>query len=272
MSYDSFSDAKTIEKVKVVLQKMDVLLDGAQNGDESRFERSRREFVEKYQSCYDPNFDALNFSFSLSAEEIVNKTMREIVAYTGPVHPDDVERFIDKKMGRGIIGCTGTAKLFCALAQKEDLACQVVMTVDGEQWRAVKAEAQQGIPIEQRQIINGHQIIAVELEDGLHAFDPGYKAEQVDYGLGYIERRKTKFLDLGKAEIGQLIDMPRFKGHFVTAIISPQEYAKVKSYQDIANLYSSGKMDDSSFTVRLNFPRQQNVVGSQKPLQNARSL
>ena len=71
---------------------------------------------------------------------------------------------------------------------------------------------------------------------------------------GYVEKRDTKFVDLGKAEVGKFIDMPRFKNHFITAIISPEEYAEVSSYQDVANLYSSGKMNDSSFTVRLNQP------------------
>lgn len=253
-SHDGLSDTEKMEKIKNILKKMDEILDCQKRGDNSRFEGRRSDFCNKYASCYNTKFNDLDFSFSLSADDILNKTMKEIVNYDGSVHPEDTEDFIDKKMGRGIIGCTGTAKLFCALAEKEGLNCQVVMTADRNNWKKVRDQAQYGTIPENRDIINGHQIVAVEFSNGLRAFDPGYKEEKVVYGPGYIEKRDTKFVDLGKAEVGKFIDMPRFKNHFVTAIIPPKEYEKVSSYQDVANLYSSGNMNDSSFTVRLKQP------------------
>ena len=254
---DGLSDEEKLKKINVVLQKMDEILDLDKENREERFRRSRHEFLKTYGTLYEPNTDPerlrwlmLDFSFSLSSEDIISKTMRKIMHYEGDVHPKDTEHLIDKKMGRGIIGCTGTAKLFCTLAKQEGLDCKVVMTAGRNNWEKVRNQAQKGVAPAERDIINGHQIIAVEFSDDLHAFDPGYK-----------EKGATKFLDIGKIEVGNFLDMPNIKDHFVTAIISPEEYAKVNLYQNIANLYSSGKIDDSSFTVS---PKQPNKIRYQK--------
>lgn len=248
-SFDGLSDSEKIGKIKDILKKMDYLLDAQKQGDNSRFEGPRRYFLDSYVSLYNPTFNDLDFSFSLSADDILNKSMREIVGYKGSINPEDKGTFIEKKMGRGIIGCTGTAKVFCALAKEAGVNCLVVMTADKKAWEKAREQAQNGVSEQDRDIINGHQIIAIKLSDGFHAFDPGYKEENVQYGPGYVEQRESKFKDLGKVEQGKTIDMPRFKNHFVTAIIAPDEFSKVKSYQDVANLYSSGKMDSSNFSI-----------------------
>ena len=180
--------------------------------------------------------------------------MREILGYDGPVDPNDAEDLLDKKVGRGTIGCTGTAKLFCALAQKAGLNCSVVLTTDYNSWNDAKNDPDK--------VISGHQLIAVEMSDGMHIFDPGYKQENVTYGPGYVEQRPTTFKDLGSAEVGDFIDMPRMKNHFVTAILTPEEFNKVDSYDKLGNLYKSGDMNDSSFKIE---PKQ-------KPVNSAANL
>lgn len=249
-SDDFLSDEEKMQKITQILAQMDELMDCEKNGDRERFERSREEFLNTFVQLYMPNaspeeIDAfkLQFNFSLSADDIMNKTMREIVGYDGPLNPNDKEDLLDKKMGRGTIGCTGTAKVFCALAEKAGLKCSVVLTADYNSWNEAK---QSGDP---DKVISGHQLIAVEMSDGMHIFDPGYKEGNVTYGPGYVEERPTKFKDLGAAEVGDFVDMPRMKNHFVTAILTPEEFNKVDSYDKLGNLYKSGDMNDSSFKI-----------------------
>ncbi|MBQ4472429.1 MAG: hypothetical protein II942_04225 [Alphaproteobacteria bacterium] len=249
-SNNGMPDEEKMEKIVQILAQMDELMDCEKNGDAARFERSRKEFVSKFVQLYMPNATPeeieafeLQFSFSLSAEDIMNKTMREIVGYDGPVNPNDADGLIDKKVGRGTIGCTGTAKLFCALAKKAGLNCSVVLTADYNSWNAAKQSE------DPDKVISGHQLIAVEMSDGMHIFDPGYKEENVTYGAGYVEERQTKFKDLGSAEVGDFVDMPRMKNHFVTAILTPEEFEKVDSYDKLGNLYKSGNMDNPNFEI-----------------------
>ncbi len=246
-SNDGLSDEEKMEKITLILSQMDELMDCEKNGDKSRFEGKRDEFLDTFVQLYMPNATPeeieafkLNFSFSLSAEDIMNKTMREIIGYDGPLNPNDKEGILDEKVGRGTIGCTGTAKLFCTLAKKAGLNCSVVLTADYNSWEEAK---QSGDP---NKVINGHQLIAVEMSDGLHIFDPAHKEGRPDYGPGYVEERPTKFKDLGPAEVGDYIGL---KDHFVTAILTPEEFEKVDSYDKLGNLYKSGDMNDPAFKV-----------------------
>ena len=86
--------------------------------------------------------------------------------------------------------------------------------------------------------ISGHQVIAVEIDGKLRMFDPG--------------RRKLEFIDTNVV-VGNLVDFkfPDMPGRYlITAIMSPDEYAKINTYQKLRNVYASGDMNNPDFTIK----------------------
>ncbi len=139
---------------------------------------------------------------------------------------DDI---IEQKIPANVIGCTGIAKLFCKLAAGTDLKYSVVCTAYEPDWRkARKAEDRN---------IGGHQLIAVELDGKLRMFHPG--------------RSKLEFID-ANVVVGNTVDFGFRDVHglyLITAIMKPQDFIKINTYEKLRNVYASGDMNNPKFTI-----------------------
>ena len=152
------------------------------------------------------NVSGIDWHFSLSADDIINQ-----------------------KIPRAVAGCTGISKVFSKLATEAGLKHVVLTTAREENLKGAEQDRKSG---KKERIISGHQIIAVYDENGkLRAFDPGLKE------LKYIK---------SDIQVGNIIKF-RFGGeiipHTITAILTPQEFAKVNTYKKLRDLYICGSGD-----------------------------
>ena len=152
------------------------------------------------------------------------------------------EDIIKDKIPANVIGCTGRAKLFCYLAAQKGIKAHVVCTAKYDDWKAThdgKANH-----------MNGHQIIAVEFDGKMRVFDPG--------------RKNLVFIDT-ELKSGEFIDAVGSgkKDYIVTAVVPGDEFAKMNTYQQLSNLYSSGDMNNSEFTIK---PQKISMFNSGKQL------
>ena len=152
------------------------------------------------------NVGGIDWHFSLSAEDI-----------------------IEQRVPRAVAGCTGRSKVFSKLATEAGLKHVVLTTARMADLNAAEQDRKSG---KKERIISGHQIIAVYDENGkLRAFDPGLKE------LKYIK---------SDIQVGNIIKF-RFGGeiipHTITAILTPQEFAKVNTYKKLRDLYVCGSSD-----------------------------
>ena len=120
-------------------------------------------------------------------------------------------------------------KVFSKLATEAGLKHVVLTTAREENLKGAEQDRKSG---KKERIISGHQIIAVYDENGkLRAFDPGLKE------LKYIK---------SDIQVGNIIKF-RFGGeiipHTITAILTPQEFAKVNTYKKLRDLYICGSGD-----------------------------
>ena len=146
------------------------------------------------------NVSGIDWHFSLSADDIINQ-----------------------KIPRAVAGCTGISKVFSKLATEAGLKHVVLTTARIADLNAAEQDRKSG---KKERIISGHQIIAVYDENGkLRAFDPGRKE------LRYIK---------SEIQVGNIINF-HFGGevvpHRITAILTPQEFAKVNTYKKLRDLY-----------------------------------
>lgn len=146
---------------------------------------------------------------------------------------DDI---IKDKIPANVMGCTGRAKLFCKLAADVGLPCFAICTAYEPDWNDARGGKEH--------TISGHQVIAVEIDGKLCMFDPG--------------KPKLAFIDTDVV-VGNLVDfgfrdMPG--RYLITAIMSPEEYAKINTYQKLRNVYASGDMNNPEFTI---VPRKNKV-------------
>lgn len=153
----------------------------------------------------------INYSFSLSADDIIKN-----------------------KIPRKVVGCTGVAKVFSKFSKDMGLESYVVSTARLEDWKQAKIYDKKH---EKRNIINGHQIIGVKFSDGIKVFDPA--------------RSKLTFIK-GDIVIGGIIKSIGNEGpdYLISAISTPDNFAQVISYQNIANIYTSGNINDDSFKIK----------------------
>lgn len=168
--------------------------------------RTRKEYMQKR------GVSGRNWHFGLSAEQIIKD-----------------------KIPANVMGCTGRAKLFCKLAAKKGIKSFVVCTAKYDDWKA----ARNG----EVRIINGHQIIAVEIGGKMRVFDPGRK------DLVFI---KTNL------KLGELIDAVDSgkKEYIVTAVVPGDEFEQMNTYQKLYNLYVSGDMNNPEFKI---VPKKKNA-------------
>ena len=173
------------------------------------------------------NVSGIDWHFSLSADDIINQ-----------------------KIPRAVAGCTGIAKVFCKYATDAGLDCVVLATARIENLDGAAQDIKEG---KKERIINGHQIIAVHDAGGrLRAFDPGQKE------LKYIK---------SEIKVGNIIKF-MFNGeivpHRITAILAPQEFAKVNTYKKLRDLYVCGSGDKK----KQDFKKGKNKLSFWEKLQN----
>ena len=173
------------------------------------------------------NVSGIDWHFSLSAEDI-----------------------IEQRVPRAVAGCTGISKVFSKLATEAGLKHVVLTTARMADLNAAEQDRKSG---KKERIISGHQIIAVYDENGkLRAFDPGLKE------LKYIK---------SDIQVGNIIKF-RFGGevvpHPITAILTPQEFAKVNTYKKLRDLYICGSGDKK----KQDFLKGKNTLSFWEKLQN----
>ena len=82
-------------------------------------------------------------------------------------------------------------------------------------------------------MIDGHQLVAIKLSDGLHMIDPGkgktYEKAQID----------------GICKVGENIDAVGHnqKDYVISAILKPSEYDNIKTYKQMESLYLQGSFN-----------------------------
>lgn len=199
-------------------------------------QRSDEQLLKQYKEK--TGKDLLDLSFSLTPEEI-----------------------LEKKIPKAPIGCTGTAKLFCYFAQQVGLECSVVITSSLSDLK--QSHQEQHFPVEKRGIINGHQVIGVQFSDGFHVFDPGaFKVKDTNKSqtdLDNLEMYPKYFK--GPSKIGDVDYFLKDRPCQIRAIVTPEVFNQVKSYQALANLQTSGNIHDNSFK---NIPRTVQSVYSKQ--------
>ncbi len=200
------NDSEKLLKIRIVLQQVADIFDNAITPGITRQEWIKNHDIKT----------GLNYNFSLTADDIIKN-----------------------KIPRRVVGCTGIAKVFGKLAKEAGLECFVVSTANYEDWKKAK-EADKNK--QKRNIINGHQIIAVQFSDGLKAFEPA--------------NPKLEFIN-GEVKLGKLIKATGNTGpdFLISAISTPDMFANVKEYQNIVNLYTSGDMNNDKFIIKPEMER-----------------
>lgn len=172
------------------------------------------------------NVSGIYWHFSLSADDIIKQ-----------------------KIPRAVAGCTGKAKVFSKLATEVGLKHVVLTTACEEKLKGAERDRKYG---KKERLISGHQIIAVYDENGkLRAFDPGLKE------LRYIK---------SEIQVGNIINFNFGEGvvpHRITAILTPQEFAKVNTYKKLRDLYVYGSGDK-----KQDFKKGKNKLTFWENLQN----
>ena len=186
------TDKETIEKVNIVLEKIDKFFHDIEPSLKDAI--SRDEYFEQHPEITDHK----NFNFSLSGDDIVKN-----------------------KIPYNVAGCTGRAKLFSKYAQEVGLKdFYIVITAKKDDLKNKNSN----------QMIDGHQLIAIKLSDGLHIIDPGagktYEKAKID----------------GICRVGENIDAVRSNknDYVISAILEPNEYNDIKTYEQIEKLYIGG--------------------------------
>ncbi len=186
------TDEEIIEKTNAVLEKIDAFFHKLEPSLKNAI--SRDDYFEQHPEIK----DHVNYNFSLSADDI-----------------------IDQQIPYNAAGCTGRAKLFTKYAQEVGLEdYSIVATVKKDDVKNKNSG----------EMIDGHQIIAIQLSDGLHMIDPGA-------GKTY-----EKAIVNGDCKIGENIDAVgnNNKDYMITAILKPKKYNRIKTYNQMKNVYLRG--------------------------------
>lgn len=231
---ETLEDKEKIQKIKKIIFKINTVFHDAeptigtlkQTSDEYDFQWSKDKNStepmtrKEYTKAHPEIQDSLNFYFSLSAEDIIAQKI--------PMWP---------------MGCTGIAKLFAKYAKEEGLDCFAVYTANIEKLENKKKGMED--------IVDGHQIIAVQFSDGVRIFDPG-----MEYGLRfYKDKNEQEILVpsmrhlLGKELVSQNSKDPwaqRQAGAVITSVEPSSKLEHIKSYKDVENRYLMGELTQSA--------------------------
>ena len=140
---------------------------------------------------------AENWKFALTAQDIINE-----------------------HIPANVVGYSGRAAVFSQLLQQRMIPHKVILTAVVKDLNRVHNDIQAG---KKPNIINGHQIIAVEIDGRLRVFDPGDKTLQLIQGDVSVNRA--------------------FKYHFsnddyvITNIMSPKEYEMIDTLEKLQSAY-----------------------------------
>jgi len=119
---------------------------------------------------------------------------------------------IEQKLHPNIVGCTGCARVFSHLLSSKGIEHKVILT-------AIVSDLQHS----DTKRIDGHQIIAVNIDGKMRMFDPAEKELNLIEGDVFIGRHfKYPFSD---------------QEYIITNIMSSTEYDKIKSLPDLQNAY-----------------------------------
>ena len=127
---------------------------------------------------------------------------------------------INEHIPANVVGCSGRAAVFSHLLQQRMIPHKVILTAVVDDLNRARNNIQQG---KKPNIINGHQIIAVEIDGRLRMFDPGDKSLQLIEGDVSVNRA--------------------FKYHFsnddyvITNIMSPKEYERIDTLEKLQSAY-----------------------------------
>lgn len=186
------TDKEIIKKVNIILEKIDTFFHGLEPSLKNAI--SRDTYFEQHPEITDHK----NFNFSLSGDDIV-----------------------EQKIPYNAAGCTGRAKLFSKYAQEIGLKdFSIVVTAKKEDIKNKNSG----------KMIDGHQLVAIKLSDGLHMIDPGkgktYEKAQID----------------GVCKVGEDIDAVGYnqKDYVISAVLEPSEYDNIKTYEQMKRLYIIG--------------------------------
>ena len=188
------TDKDIIEKVNIVLKKIDDFFHDIEPSLKNAI--SRDEYFEQHPEITDHK----NFNFSLSGGDIV-----------------------EQKIPYNAAGCTGRAKLFSKYAQEKEIGLKDFSIVATAKKEDIKNK-------NSGKMIDGHQLVAIKLSDGLHMIDPG---KGKTYDKAQIE---------GVCKVGEDIDAVgnNQKDYVISAILKPGKYDDIKTYEQMKRLYIIG--------------------------------
>lgn len=140
---------------------------------------------------------AEDWKFSLTAQDIINE-----------------------HIPANVVGCSGRAAVFSQLLQQRMIPHKVILTAVVKDLNRAHNDIQTG---KKPNIINGHQIIAVEIDGRLRMFDPGDKSLQLIQGDVFVNRAfKYQFSN---------------DDYVITNIMSPKEYERIDTLEKLQFAY-----------------------------------
>lgn len=138
-----------------------------------------------------------NWKFALTAQDIINE-----------------------HIPANVVGCSGRAAVFSKLLQQRMIPHKVILTAVVDDLNRARNDIQQG---KKPNIINGHQIIAVEIDGRLRMFDPGKKKlELIDGDVSVGRQFQYDFSD---------------DNYIITNIMPPKEYEAINTPEKLQSAY-----------------------------------
>ncbi len=141
---------------------------------------------------------------------------------------DDI---IELKIPSKVVGCSGRVDLFAKYANEMDLDVNIVAMVRTD-------EKDKDMP-------NGHQIIAVKFPDG--------SQQLIDPGLAEnYQAAKVK----GNCALGTEIIIPGQPKYEIRAILTPDTHAKIDSQEKLARIYKNPQINPTSWKTGIKLIKQ----------------
>ena len=127
---------------------------------------------------------------------------------------------INEKLPANVVGCSGRAAVFSHLLQQKLVPHKIILTAVVNDLNRAYNDVQQG---NKPSLINGHQIIAIEIDGHLRMFDPGDKKLALIDGDVFVGRNfKYNFSD---------------DNYVITNIMSPREYEMIDTPGKLQSTY-----------------------------------
>lgn len=147
-----------------------------------------------------------------------NMDLRQAQNWKFALRADDI---IEQKLHPNVIGCTGRARVFSKLATAKGLEHKIILTARADMLPRLYDAKLRG---EKLPNTNGHQVVGVTVDSKMRMFDPAARNMAPVEGDVFIGRR-LKF-DFSADE------------YIIVNILSPDEYDKIASHEDLMNAYA----------------------------------